>query len=214
MNSIGAFKSAGEAWIRLSKMILDEGIERKTIDETYKELKGIDFIIPGINSPDAIIQEFGDPNKLNWMRNNFEVLEPVIELRNSNSYASRLFDYCGKKNQIEWVVSKINEDNTVRSATITTFEPLTDIHYIPCISMLDFDITGCLLNLYVYSRGLDFGSKAYGNMVCIADILNIVAERTKLKPGFINFLCKSIHVYEPEYELMKGIILKASNMID
>lgn len=206
MNTIEYYDNAGEAWVHLSEMVLTQGIERHRGSETYKELKGIDFTIPGSNKTDAIIQKYGDPDKLKWMRNNFEILGQVSELRDANSYASRLFDYCGQKNQIDWVVSKINADKTVRSATITTLEPLTDMYYIPCISLLDFDITDGTLNLYIYSRGLDFGSKAYGNMICVADILNIVAERTNLKVGFMNFLCKSIHIYNSDYELMNTII--------
>lgn len=206
MREYGNLNTAGNAWIVLADDILSNGFERKRGDETFTELKGVSFSIAGEFLYDQIISEYGDKTKIEWMRNNFEVLSPVKELQDANSYASRLFDYCGQKDQIAWVVEKIRTDRYSRSATITTFEPLTDVHYIPCISMLDFDIEEDTLNLYVYSRGLDFGNKAYGNMICIIDILNLVAKKTNLCVGKINFICKSIHIYDTEYEEMNAII--------
>lgn len=206
MKEYGNLNTVGNAWIVLADEILSKGFERKRGDETFTELKGISFSISGDIVDDDIIRKYGNETKIEWMRNDFEVLAPVKELQDANSYASRLFDYCGKKNQIAWVVEKINEDCFTRSATITTFEPLTDVYYIPCISMLDFDIEENTLNLYVYSRGLDFGNKAYGNMICIADILNLVAKQTNLSVGGICFICKSIHIYDTEYEEMRKII--------
>lgn len=208
MKEYGNLNTAGNAWIVLADEILSKGCERKHINEVFTELKGISFSISGSIEHDYIISKYGNQMKIEWMRKNFEVLTPVKELQDANSYASRLFNYCGEKNQIAWVIEKINTDCFTRSATITTFEPLTDIHYIPCISMLDFDIEDNILNLYVYSRGLDFGNKAYGNMICIADILNLVAKQTNLCIGNIYFICKSIHIYDTEYDEMKKIICK------
>lgn len=206
MKEYGDLNTVGKAWIVLADTILSKGFERKHGSETFTELKGISFSISGDIMYDNIVSKYGNKTKIEWMRNNFEVLAPVKELQDANSYASRLFNYCGTKNQIAWIVEKINADRFTRSASITTFEPLTDVNYIPCISMLDFDIEENTLNLYVYSRGLDFGNKAYGNMICIADILKLVAKQTKLCVGNIYFICKSIHIYDTEYEEMKKII--------
>ena len=148
MREYGNLNTAGNAWIVLADDILSNGFERKRGDETFTELKGVSFSIAGEFLYDQIISEYGDKTKIEWMRNNFEVLSPVKELQDANSYASRLFDYCGQKDQIAWVVEKIRTDRYSRSATITTFEPWTDVHYIPCISMLDFDIEEDTLNLY------------------------------------------------------------------
>ena len=52
--------------------------------------------------------------------------------------------------------------------TITTFQPATDTTYIPCVSMLDFWAPHGALELVVYAHSLDFGKKAYGNLVEIA----------------------------------------------
>ena len=206
MINYGDFDTIGKAWVCLAEEVLSKGIERHRDGEVYTELKGITYSVSGKCSNDSIINEYGDKSKIQWMLNNFEVLHPVKELNNANSYASRLYNYCGIKNQISWVVDKINSHRFTRSATITTLEPLTDIHYIPCISMLDFDIEEDSINLYVYSRGLDFGNKAYGNMICLTDILKMVATKTGMVIGKVNFICKSIHIYDMEYSEMRHII--------
>lgn len=203
--------SVGNAWIYLANEVLTKGIQRYRGNEIFTELKGITFSIEGNILYDDIIKKYGDTEKIHWMKDNFEVLHPVKELHNARSYASRLYDYCSKKNQIAWIIDKINMNKSVRSATITTFEPLSDTHYIPCIGMLDFDIEENFLNLYVYSRGLDFGNKAYGNMICIADILKLVAEKTNMDVGKITFICKSIHIYNTEYDEIKNIINSVYN---
>ena len=59
-------------------------------------------------------------------------------------------------------------DPECRSAAITTFEPHTDTTYVPCISLLDFWRVSGPLELVVYAHRLDFGKKAYGNLVELA----------------------------------------------
>jgi len=73
------------------------------------------------------------------MHENFFVRKDVAELGNARSYACRLFDYAGAgRDQLAWVVARLRADPTCRDATITTFEPLDDTTYVPCVSMLDF----------------------------------------------------------------------------
>lgn len=140
------------------------------------------------------------------MRKNFETVGKIPELRYANSYGERLYCYLGKKNQIDWVINKIQQKRNVRSATITTFEPLSDTSYIPCISLFDFDVVGASIDLYVYARALDFGSKAPYNLICILDILDKVAKAVNLNPGTIHLVCKSAHIYDYDYKLVDAII--------
>jgi thymidylate synthase len=105
-----------------------------------------------------------DPDWLDWMRRNFTESADVAELGGARSYARRLGDYEGR-DQIAWVVRRLRDDPQTRSATITTFQPITDTSYIPCVSLLDFWRVGAALELVVYAHSLDFGKKAYGNLV-------------------------------------------------
>ena len=47
--------------------------------------------------------------------------------------------------------------------------------YIPCVSMLDFWAPAGRLELVVYAHSLDFGKKAYGNLVELARLQELVA---------------------------------------
>ena len=88
----------------------------------------------------------------------------------------RLFDWARTgRDQIAWVVERLRADPESRSATITTFQPLTDETYVPCISMLDFWLPAGELELVVYAHSLDFGKKAYGNLVELARLQEHVA---------------------------------------
>lgn len=206
MIEAGKYVQIGEAWLAVVKRIMQSGEEVENGLEKYRELKGITFCISCNEGDDKILQEYGDRKKIQWMKHNFENMQPIKELHNANSYASRLYKYGGEKNQIEWVIDKINNKRNVRSATITTFEPLTDSDYIPCISLLDFDVNDNVLDVYVYARALDFGGKAYANMICIKDLLADVAKDTNCLIGNMHFICKSVHIYSYDYDEINKIL--------
>ena len=79
------------------------------------------------------------------------------------------------RDQIAWVVDRLRTDPECRDAAITTFQPLTDTTYIPCISLLDFWLRNGRVELVVYAHSLDFGKKAYGNLVELAHLQEHVA---------------------------------------
>ena len=58
-----------------------------------------------------------------WMVRNFTVQGEVPELHHENSYASRLYSYMGQKNQVEWLIDRLQKNPTTRSATISLSEP-------------------------------------------------------------------------------------------
>jgi len=131
----------------------------------------------------------------------------VLELGDADSYAIRLFDYARTgRDQIAWVVERLRDDPECRSATVTTFQPLTDEAYIPCVSMLDFWLPGGALELVVYAHSLDFGKKAYGNLVELARLQEHVASELSAPLGRLVVHVKSAHVYEPEFEVMAELV--------
>jgi len=137
------------------------------------------------------------------MHENFCTPGPVAELGSARSHASRLFGYGGSgRDQLAWVVGRLRADPGSRSATITTFEPLTDTTDVPCVSMLDFWVPAGRLELVAYAHGLDFGKKAYGNLVELARLQHRVASELGLSVGPLAVLVKAAHLYEPEWALM------------
>jgi thymidylate synthase len=140
------------------------------------------------------------------MHDNFFVEKDVPELGDAKSYAVRLFNYAGAgRDQIAWVVERLRADPVCRSATITTFQPLTDTSYIPCVSMLDFWLRDGALEVVVYAHSLDFGKKAYGNLVELARLQDHVAGELGVTRGRLVVHAKSAHIYEPEWALMAAI---------
>jgi thymidylate synthase len=202
--------SLGEAWLAIAQRILDEGAP-----STYDGLEilevphaWLDVLHP--DPDDAIIAEHAHPERLEWMRANFLDRSLVAELGDARSYASRLFDYGATGlDQLAWVVDRLRADPLSRSATITTFEPLTDTSYIPCVSKLDFWIRGGALELVVYAHSIDFGAKGYANLLQLADIQHDVADELELPIGSLSFIVKSAHIYEPQFEYMRGVLSRA-----
>jgi thymidylate synthase len=138
------------------------------------------------------------------MRRNFTEPDDVPELGGARSYARRLRDYQGR-DQIAWVVERLSGDREARSATITTFEPLSDTTYVPCVSLLDFWRARGPLELVVYAHSLDFGKKAYGNLVELARLQHEVAREVGAPVGQLVVHAKSAHIYEPELATMRRL---------
>jgi thymidylate synthase len=195
--------SLGEAWMRISRTILETGELAAYDEQPTREIALMTIVVVQPDSSDPIIAELGDPEWLAWMHENFFVQKDVPELGNAKSYAVRLFNYGGTgRDQIAWVVDQLRADPERRSATITTFQPLTDTTYIPCVSLLDFWLPEGRLELIVYAHSLDFGKKAYGNLIELAHLQEHVAGELGVEVGPLVIHCKSAHVYEPEWALM------------
>lgn len=209
MNNLGNIDTIGNSWITMLKEIIKNG--KATLyngDEAkpIQELVGTTFTIQNIIIPDPIIEKYMVKEEYEWMEDNFTKLGTVKELHNENSYASRLYNYMNEKNQINWVIDRLKNKKYTCSATITTFEPLTDEKYIPCVSMIDFYVQNEKLDMYVYCRSLDFGCKAYVNLVMLYKILQQVSKEINLIPGDMHMTIKSSHIYDRDRNKIDNIL--------
>ncbi len=98
----------------------------------------------------------------------------------------------------------------MRDATITTFQPLTDTRYVPCVSLLDFWLADSALHLGVYAHGIDFGTKGYANLIELAALQQQVAGELGACVGSLTMTVKSAHVYDTELDLMRDILKAAT----
>ena len=197
-------RTLGIGWLEVSRRILEHGA-----DETYdglstKELALLTLTVAEPDPADELIASLADPVWLAWMRRNFTEPDDVAELGDARSYARRLRDYEGR-DQVAWAIERLRSDPETRSATITTFQPLTDTSYIPCVSLLDFWRRDGAIELVVYAHSLDFGKKAYGNLVELARLQHEVAEALAAPVGSLIIHAKSAHLYEPEFETMRTL---------
>ncbi len=197
----------GEAWMAIAAAILKGGVagswEGLPIVEVFRAT--LDVHSPSVDDP--IIARHGDPERLAWMHANFSDHSRVAELGDADSYATRLFDYAhAGRDQIRWVIDRLTANPWARDATITTFQPLTDTSYIPCVSLLDFWLVEGKLQLGVYAHAIDFGTKGYANLVELAALQARVAGDLNVGVGTLTMTVKSAHIYQTELGLMGRIV--------
>ncbi len=198
--------TVGEAWMAIATAILASGVvgswKGLPIIEVFRAT--LDVHSPRVDDP--IIVRHGDPERRAWMHANFTDHSRVAELGNSDSYATRLYDYAhAGHDQIRWVIDRLAANPWTRDATITTFQPLTDTSYIPCVSLLDFWLVKGELQLAVYAHAIDFGTKGYANLVELAALQTRVASDLGAGVGTLTMTVKSAHIYQTELGLMRRI---------
>jgi thymidylate synthase len=199
-------KTLGEAWMAIAAAILTGGVEGSweglPIVEVFRTT--LDVHSPRVDDP--IIAQHGDPERLAWMHANFTDHSRVAELGEADSYATRLYDYAhAGRDQIRWVIDRLAANPWARDATVTTFQPLTDASYIPCVSLLDFWLVKGELQLAVYAHAIDFGTKGYANLVELAALQARVAGDLAVGIGTLTMTVKSAHIYQTELGLMRRL---------
>jgi len=141
------------------------------------------------------------------MRVNFGDFRDVRELGDADSYATRLRNYAGAGlDQLRWVSDRLRNDPLSRSATITTFQPLTDTTYIPCVSLLDFYLHDDALRLVVFAHSIDFGAKGFANLLELAAIQHQIASELQRGVGPLTMIVKSAHVYDTDAAYMTSVL--------
>jgi thymidylate synthase len=197
----------GEAWMAIASAILKSGVAGSWDGLPIVEVFRATLEVHSPRVDDPIIAQHGDPARLAWMHANFTDHSRVAELGDSDSYATRLYDYAhAGRDQIRWVIDRLATNPLTRDATITTFQPLTDASYIPCVSLLDFWLVEGKLQLDVYAHSIDFGTKGYANLVELAALQSRVAGDLGVGVGTLTITVKSAHIYETELGLMRRII--------
>jgi len=198
-------KTIGHAWLKSCKIILEDGIDINDKNEKLKEVMHLILKIKTPKEKDEIIDKYGDKKAVEWMLSNFLEQKNVPELTNSQSYGTRFFNYNGK-NQIQWVIERLKEKPESKSVTVTTLMPNQDRGYIPCVSLLDFKIRDNKLILTVFCRSIDFGAKAYANMIALAKIQEMVSKELNIPKGEMVLHIVSAHIYEKDFDKIKSVL--------
>jgi len=198
--------SLGEAWLDVAALILAQGVESSFDGLPLLEIELITLDIAAPDPDDALIARHASKDRLKWMAANFTDRARVAELGYARSYASRLRDYAGAgRDQIAWVVDRLSRDPIASNATITTFEPLTDTSYVPCVSLLDFWMRSRGLELVVYAHSIDFGAKGFANLVQLAELQRQIAMRLSVSVASLVMIIKSATIYKTELKLAETI---------
>ena len=197
----------GEAWIAVARRIMDAGIASTYDGLAMREILMATIIVRSPKTTDDIVERFASPERLAWMRANFGDFSEVPELGGADSYATRLRNYAGAGlDQLRWVSDRLRSDPLSRSATITTFQPLSDTSYIPCVSMLDFYVLDDALRLVVYAHSIDFGAKGFANLLELAALQRQIASDLERDVGSLTMIVKSAHVYDSDATYMTSVL--------
>jgi thymidylate synthase len=200
-------ETIGAAWFAIARGILDDGVPGKWDGLPLVEVFRATLEVSAPRPDDPLIAQHADRERLAWMHANFTDHARVAELGAADSYATRLYDYARSgRDQVRWVVQRLTDDPAARNATVTTFQPLTDTSYVPCVSLLDFWLRDGLLQLDVYAHGIDFGTKGYANLVELAALQHRVAADLGAGIGTLAMTIKSAHLYDTELEAMRRLV--------
>jgi thymidylate synthase len=199
--------SIGDTWIAVARQIMEFGAASTYDGLATREVLVVTLVVEVPRTTDEIIDRYADPERVAWMRANFVDLREVPELGDASSYATRLHNYAGTgHDQLQWVRDRLRNDPLSRSAAITTFQPLSDTSYIPCVSLLDFYLDEGALQLVVYAHSIDFGAKGYANLLELAVIQHQVATELNCSVGSLTLIVKSAHVYDSDAAYMASVL--------
>ncbi|MGA2530830.1 MAG: thymidylate synthase [Acidimicrobiales bacterium] len=202
--------SLGRGWLEAVGAILAEGRATSYDGAPIVELELLDLVVEAPATPDALIERFGDPERLLWMKANFNDRAGVAELGGAASYATRLYDYEGTgKDQVAWVTDKLRNDLLSRSAIITTLQPLSDSTYIPCVSLLQFWMPDEYLEMVVTAHSIDFGTKGYANLIELAQIQERVGASLAAPIGRLILRTSSAHLFERDLETLRSVLARS-----
>jgi len=202
----------GEAWIAVARLIMESGVASTYDGLAIREVLMTTIVVRSPQTTDGIVERYADSERLAWMRANFNDFSEVSELGDADSYATRLHNYAGSGlDQLRWVSDRLRRDPLSRSAAVTTFQPLSDTSYIPCVSLLDFYLADDSLHLVVYAHSIDFGAKGYANLLELAAIQHQVAGELDWPVGSLTIIVKSSHVYDGDVAFMDSVLASSSS---
>ena len=204
-------RTIGDAWLAVADRILRLGARATWDGVPTVEIRTVTLEVQEPAPDDPQILRLADPERLAWMHANFTDFTRVRALGDAASYASRLHDYLRTgRDQVRWVIDRLAADPTRRDVVITMLEPTLDTTYVPCVSLLDFWIPDGHLDLVVAAHSIDFGTKGYANLVELADLQHRVAAALRVPVGTLTMTVKSAHIYDPELEMMRGVLATAA----
>lgn len=93
----GEHNGIGNAWLSVARRIMYFGNDVSFKTESYRELKGVIVDVLPSDQSDDILSKYGNPDIIEWMQKNFEVITTIDELRGARSYAARLYQYSNEK---------------------------------------------------------------------------------------------------------------------
>jgi len=167
----------------------------------------VTLLVEDPRSGDQVIARYEDLERLQWMRSDFTDPNPVATLGDAESYASRRYE-CEQSgpDQIDWVIERLRMNPSLRSATIITFQPLSDTSYIHCVGVPDFYSHRRRLELAVFASSFYFGTKDFVNLAIPAYVQQRVGEGITAELGSLTMIVNLAHVYHGDVDERNDVL--------
>ena len=188
----------------MSRTILEQGELASYDSQATREVALLTLVVARPESTDPLIAELGDADWLEWMHRNFWSTDVVAEL--------------GRRAELRDAALRLRADGTRpdrvggRAAAPRPRVAVGGDHDVPAAHRHELHPvrqparllapTAVQLELVVYAHSLDFGKKAYGNLVELAHLQEHVAKELGVPVGPLVVHAKSAHIYEPEWAAM------------
>lgn len=191
-------QKVGAAWKMAYQLVMNEGSAVKDDGVNLLEVLDLFIVVHNVSRDDEILQKDADQKLIDWMvDDNFGGNLPVLNW--GYSYGMRFRDFHGV-NQVDKIVSRIQNNPECKSATISLMDPTTDFAgHMPCIIGLDFKLRNNKLHVTGYFRSQDIGKKVYADFLAISKIQHEVANKLKSAAGDVKILISSAHIYEQDF---------------
>ncbi len=203
------------AWKKALKYIIDNGSDFTDADS--RECREVLNLTVTADNPEA---DYDAPiesmRNFEWIYPTTEELAAVIFNKEDQStyeysYGPRIFNYLGKKDQInDYVVPLLKKNQNSRRAVISLFNPLTDSDIVnknvPSLMFIHFKITDEKLNVSCFIRSNDFFIGWPGNIYQLYLLQKHVAEKLGLKTGSLTTISCSAHMFKEHLDNIQKII--------
>lgn len=195
-------KDPGLNWLHYCKAVFEQGASFHDESEKIKELLDVFIVFDKFNTEDETFKKYADPKLIELYRRKMVSLEIIPEL--NTTYGKRLYDQQGF-DQVEWLVKRLRHKPETKAATISLLLPNDPGPRIPCLTTIDVKIRDNKLQLLVFYRSQN-ASRAYGNFIGVHDLHKKIAAETGYPMGQMKFFIASAHIYEKDYEFVKGLL--------
>lgn len=203
------------AWTETVDRIIRYGRTKKTeYGNTQKELQGISWTIERDSVakfsvpdwPDTIVKRVGSTKQM--LSQYQSIFNSKKQSGSSYTYGSRLMDYDGNVNQIQYCIEKLKQAPFSRRAVAVTFNPQLDEENTnpPCLISVQFLTHGNLLNLFAVFRSQDIFKAGIPNAYGLLSLQKKVAEKTRLQCGVLSIYSVSAHIYEEDWEIATKLL--------
>jgi thymidylate synthase len=204
-----------ETWKKALKYIVDTGSDFTDMDD--RQCREVLNLVVNIAKPEEDYDSLIDVmKKFNWIYPTGEELSAIIFNKEDLaiyefSYGPRIFNYFGKKDQInDFVIPLLKGNPNSRRAVISLFNPYTDSDVmnsnIPSLMFIYFKIKDKALNCTCFIRSNDFFIGWPGNVYQVYLLQKYVADKLGMKTGTLSTISCSAHIFHEHFENVKKVI--------